>query len=90
MTSALIPATSRVPTIVGEGEPIIVEVEDFQYTYRCKHCGHVYKYEKAFGKATIVTEEPRKDAKPFVPGVGVNRYYTSETRFIDTTKSKVL
>jgi DNA-directed RNA polymerase subunit RPC12/RpoP len=32
----------RVPvvTMVQEGTPSIVEVEDFQYRYKCKHCGH--------------------------------------------------
>jgi len=25
---------------VGESEPTIVGVEEFQYAYRCKHCGH--------------------------------------------------
>jgi DNA-directed RNA polymerase subunit RPC12/RpoP len=25
---------------VGETEPISIEVEKFQYAYRCKHCGH--------------------------------------------------
>jgi DNA-directed RNA polymerase subunit RPC12/RpoP len=27
-------------TVVQEEAPSIVEVEDFQYRYRCKHCGH--------------------------------------------------
>jgi DNA-directed RNA polymerase subunit RPC12/RpoP len=32
---------SPVPvTIVQEDVPSIVYVEDFQYRYRCKHCGH--------------------------------------------------
>ncbi len=26
--------------LVQEGRPMIVDVEDFQYTYKCKHCGH--------------------------------------------------
>jgi hypothetical protein len=36
------PGGSGVPimTIVREGVPIIVDVEEFQYNYRCKHCGH--------------------------------------------------
>jgi predicted RNA-binding Zn-ribbon protein involved in translation (DUF1610 family) len=25
---------------VGETEPTIIEVEQFQYAYKCKHCGH--------------------------------------------------
>jgi DNA-directed RNA polymerase subunit RPC12/RpoP len=27
-------------TMVQEGMPSIVEVDDFQYRYKCKHCGH--------------------------------------------------
>ena len=31
----------RVPPIpVQENVPTVVDVEDFQYTYKCKHCGH--------------------------------------------------
>ncbi|MDA4134306.1 MAG: hypothetical protein OK441_01895 [Thaumarchaeota archaeon] len=26
--------------IVEEGEPITVDIEEFQYMYKCKHCGH--------------------------------------------------
>jgi DNA-directed RNA polymerase subunit RPC12/RpoP len=25
---------------VGEDEPAVVDVEEFQYAYKCKHCGH--------------------------------------------------
>ncbi len=25
---------------VQEGKPIIIDVEEFQYAYKCKHCGH--------------------------------------------------
>lgn len=27
-------------TILEEGVPVTVDVEDFQYSYKCKHCGH--------------------------------------------------
>jgi DNA-directed RNA polymerase subunit RPC12/RpoP len=27
---------------VGETEPVIVDVEKFQYSYKCKHCGHLW------------------------------------------------
>ncbi|HEV2390692.1 MAG TPA: hypothetical protein VGS04_08215 [Nitrososphaerales archaeon] len=27
-------------TLVTEDTPSIVDIEEFQYTYRCKHCGH--------------------------------------------------
>ena len=25
---------------LSETEPVYVDVEDFQYSYKCKHCGH--------------------------------------------------
>jgi DNA-directed RNA polymerase subunit RPC12/RpoP len=28
------------PINVQEGRPIIIDVEEFQYAYKCKHCGH--------------------------------------------------
>jgi hypothetical protein len=28
------------PTILEENVPVTVHIEDFQYSYRCKHCGH--------------------------------------------------
>ena len=31
---------STPPTIVEENIPLIVDVNAFQYLYRCKHCGH--------------------------------------------------
>ena len=30
----------RNPLVVEEGIPVTVEEIKFQYTYRCKHCGH--------------------------------------------------
>jgi DNA-directed RNA polymerase subunit RPC12/RpoP len=30
----------NMPAIVSVDAPSIVDIEDFQYTYRCKHCGH--------------------------------------------------
>ena len=29
-----------VPTLVGQDKPTLVDVEEFQYAYKCKHCGH--------------------------------------------------
>ncbi len=26
--------------ILKEGRPIIIDVEEFQYAYKCEHCGH--------------------------------------------------
>jgi DNA-directed RNA polymerase subunit M/transcription elongation factor TFIIS len=31
---------SQQMTMVYEGEPIIIDIEEFQYNYKCKHCGH--------------------------------------------------
>ncbi len=28
------------PIMVGQDVPITVDIEDFQYSYKCKHCGH--------------------------------------------------
>jgi uncharacterized Zn finger protein len=28
------------PLVVEEDVPVTVEITEFQYTYRCKHCGH--------------------------------------------------
>jgi len=32
--------TSYSPTVVVEGEPMVIDFEEFRYAYRCKHCGH--------------------------------------------------
>jgi hypothetical protein len=26
--------------VVEEGEPVTIDIEEFQYAYKCKHCGH--------------------------------------------------
>jgi DNA-directed RNA polymerase subunit RPC12/RpoP len=36
---------ASVPLEVNEAEPVTVDVEEFQYAYRCAHCGHTW-YEK--------------------------------------------
>jgi len=28
------------PLIVEENVPVTIDVEEFQYSYHCKHCGH--------------------------------------------------
>jgi len=38
MTGAL----KLVPIVVNEERPVLVDVKEFQYTYRCKHCGHTW------------------------------------------------
>jgi len=32
--------TSAPAIIVQEGEPVTVDIEEFQYAYKCGHCGH--------------------------------------------------
>jgi hypothetical protein len=34
--------------LVGETEPAVIDVEEFQYAYKCKHCGHEWleKHER--------------------------------------------
>jgi uncharacterized Zn finger protein len=39
------PINYPLPTPLEEGEPILVDIEEFQYTYNCKHCGHVWTEE---------------------------------------------
>jgi transposase-like protein len=41
-----------IPLIVEENIPITIDVEDFQYSYRCKHCGHEWSETR--------TEETKK------------------------------
>ncbi|MGD0477413.1 MAG: hypothetical protein ABSB29_04495 [Nitrososphaerales archaeon] len=36
----LLGSFSTPPSVVEEHAPLIVDSEAFQYTYRCKHCGH--------------------------------------------------
>ncbi len=31
---------SSMPIIVQQGEPVTIDVEEFQYSFKCKHCGH--------------------------------------------------
>ena len=38
VTAAPIPRA----VLVQEEKPSMVDVEEFQYTYKCRHCGHVW------------------------------------------------
>jgi len=29
-----------IPVIVHDERPIVLDIEEFQYVYKCKHCGH--------------------------------------------------
>ena len=31
-----------IPITVEEKVPVTIDVEDFQYSYKCKHCGHAW------------------------------------------------
>ena len=44
---------------VGEGEPVTIDTEQFQWTYKCKHCGHEWSEAR--------TEEHVE--KPFYAGL---------------------
>ena len=35
-----------VPVILEEGKPIQVTVEEFQYSYKCRHCGHEWSEKR--------------------------------------------
>jgi DNA-directed RNA polymerase subunit RPC12/RpoP len=39
------PLPGGAPTIVQEGEPITIDIEEFQYVYKCSHCGHIWSEE---------------------------------------------
>jgi DNA-directed RNA polymerase subunit M/transcription elongation factor TFIIS len=28
------------PVLLEEGKPVMIDLEEYSYTYRCKHCGH--------------------------------------------------
>jgi len=30
------------PVLVEESFPLTIDVEDFEYSYKCKHCGHTW------------------------------------------------
>ena len=34
------------PSVLESDVPIVVEIDDFRYTYRCKHCGHQWSEER--------------------------------------------
>jgi hypothetical protein len=39
------PISSFDPVGLESNVPVVVEVDDFSYTYRCKHCGHQWSEE---------------------------------------------
>jgi len=38
-------APALAPVVLESNVPMAVEVDDFRYTYRCKHCGHQWSEE---------------------------------------------
>lgn len=32
----------RFPLVLEQDAPVVVDIEEFQYTYKCKHCGHTW------------------------------------------------
>jgi DNA-directed RNA polymerase subunit RPC12/RpoP len=40
------PTSVFAPVIVESNVPLVVEVDDFGYTYRCKHCGHQWSEDR--------------------------------------------
>lgn len=46
------PAATAPPIWVEESVPVVVNVGEFAYSYKCKHCGHEWS-EKGFEKKGI-------------------------------------
>jgi Zn ribbon nucleic-acid-binding protein len=44
-TSGSVRLGATVPLTLVEGDPVIVDIEEFQYVYRCKACGHQWAEE---------------------------------------------
>jgi DNA-directed RNA polymerase subunit RPC12/RpoP len=42
------------PTVVHDSSPITVEMEEFRFTYRCKHCGH--EWSEIRNKTDVVSK----------------------------------
>jgi len=40
------PASVVAPVVLESNVPVLVEVDDFSYTYRCKHCGHQWSEDR--------------------------------------------
>jgi len=47
-----VPEPTLRPLLLEDRSPVTVEMEEFQYTYRCKHCGHEWTeaHEKTEGR----------------------------------------
>jgi len=40
------PVSVSAPLVLESNVPMAVEIDDFSYTYRCKHCGHQWSEER--------------------------------------------
>jgi DNA-directed RNA polymerase subunit RPC12/RpoP len=40
MAGGIATSASQPVFVVQEGRPIVIDVEEFQYSYKCGHCGH--------------------------------------------------
>lgn len=40
------PVSAGDPMVLESNAPIVIEVDDFGYTYRCKHCGHQWSEDR--------------------------------------------
>jgi predicted RNA-binding Zn-ribbon protein involved in translation (DUF1610 family) len=41
-----LPVSAADPVVLESTVPIIVEVDEFGYTYKCKHCGHQWSEDR--------------------------------------------
>jgi hypothetical protein len=39
-------AYATMPFIVEENVPVTIDIEEFNYSYRCKHCGHEWSEKR--------------------------------------------
>lgn len=40
------PASVSAPVMLESNMPTVAKVDDFSYTYRCKHCGHQWSEDR--------------------------------------------
>jgi len=43
---ATVGPTHSVPLTLSEGRPITVDTEEFEYSYKCGHCGHEWSEKR--------------------------------------------
>jgi len=43
--------------IVSDERPVVLDIEKFQYAYKCKHCGHEWSEKRV---VTTLSEEERE------------------------------